>query len=492
MTTTFLYFFIESSIYLLFFLVVYRLFIANLTYFNWMRFYLLVIISLCLILPFIEIPGKWTHSIFGHSHFENTALLNMLNPIKVPSPETLEPGMHSLSNFNVWEIFVFIISVIYFCGVIYKTIRLLINLHKIRLCILKNTKQKEGKFWIITTDKQVVAFSFFHFIFINSNLKNLSSNEIQQIVRHEMIHATQMHTLDIILVEVIGIILWFNPLVNIAKHEIQTVHEYIADEKIAGSGQSKKQYVQLLFNLASEQGTFCLSTGFSGKQINNRIEMVYKSRSLPAHKLFFAILIPVAALLLLSFSYFVNAPTLLSSSLQYNEVHLGDQSITKIGKINWVNNTVLSSAELTRMLGLKKGDEYSKTDFEKRLIAENGVSATYLDKGYLFFNIEIAETAVSNNCTDLTLTVNEGVQGKIGNVSIKGNKLVPTQEILNHIMIHSGDFFSKTKIVQSIRALSMMGQFDPETIRPNIIPLPKKADSEFAIVDIEFEVTEKK
>ena len=369
---------------------------------------------------------------------------------------------------------------------------LLNNLHKIRLCILKNTKQKEGKFWIINTDRQVVAFSFFHFIFINSNIKNLSSNEIQQILRHEMIHASQMHTLDIILVEVIGIILWFNPLVNIAKYEIQTVHEYIADEKIAGSGESKKQYAQLLFNLASEQGTFSLSTGFSGKQINNRIEMVYKLRSLPGQKLFFAILIPVAALLLLSFSYFANTPTLVSSSLQNKEIHSVDQSITKIGNINWVNNKVYSSAELTRMLGLKKGDEYSKIDFEKRLIAENGVSTIYIDKGYLFFNIEIAETPASNNCTDLTLTVNEGVRGKIGNVSIKGNKLVSTQEILNHIMIHSGDLFSKTKIVQSIRALSMMGQFDPETIRPDIIPLPEKADSEFVIVDIAFEVTEKK
>ena len=492
MHTTLPYFLIESSIYLLFFLIIYRLFISNLTYFNWMRFYLLVSISLCLILPFIEIPVNWTNSVFGNSHFGNTALLNLMNPLKVSSADTLEPGIHSLSNFNGWEILVFIISVIYFCGVIYKLMLLLSNLLKIRLCILKNTKQKEGKFWIINTDRQVVAFSFFHFIFINSNLKNLSSHEIQQILRHEMIHASQMHTLDIILVEVIGIILWFNPLVNYTKDEIQTVHEYIVDEKIAGSGESKKQYAQLLFNLASEQGTFSLSTGFSGKQINHRIVMVNKSRSIPGHKLFFALLIPVAVLLLLSFSYLVNTPTLVSSSLQNTEIITGDQFSTKIGNINWVNNTIFSSAELTRMLGLKKGDEYSKINLEKRLDADNGISTTYLDKGYLFLNIKIDETPASNNCTDLTFTITEGVRGKIGNVSIKGNKLVSTQEILKHIRIHPGDLFSKTKIVQSVRALSMMGQFDPETIRPDIIPLPMEDRSEFVIVNIAFEVTEKK
>ena len=59
-------------------------------------------------------------------------------------------------------------------------------------------------------------------------------------------------------------------------------------------------------------------------------------------------------------------------------------------------------------------------------------------------------------------------------------------------MIHPGDLFSKTKIVQSVRALSMMGQFDPETIRPDIIPLPMEDRSEFVIVNIAFEVTEKK
>ena len=492
MHTTFPYFLIESSIYLLFFLIIYRLFISKLTYFNWMRFYLLVSISLCLILPFIEIPGNWTHSVFGNSHFGNTALLNLRNPLKVSSPDALEPGMKLVSDFNGWEILVFILSVIYFSVVIYKSILLLNNLHKIREGILNNSKQKEGKFWIVNTDKQIVAFSFFHFIFINSNLKNLTSREIQQIVTHEMIHARQLHTLDILLVEIVGILLWFNPLVNIAKDEIQTVHEYIADEKIAGSGESKKQYAQLLFNLASKPGVFCLSTGFSGKQINQRIVMVYKSRSLPGHKLFFALLIPVAVLLLLSFSYFVNTPTRVSSSLQNTEISSGDQVIKKIGNINWVNNTVFSSAELTRMLGLKKGDEYSKINLEKRLDSENGISTIYLDKGYLFLNIKIDETPASNNCTDLTFTITEGVRGKIGNVSIKGNKLVSTQEILNHITIHPGDFFSKTKIVQSVRALSMMGQFDPETIKPDIIPLPKEDGSEFVVVNIAFEVTEKK
>ena len=491
MNMTFFYFLIKSSIYLLFFLVAYRLFISNLTYFSWMRIYLLVSISLCLILPFIEIPGNWTHSVFGNSLFEKTAFQTLMSPQKVSSPDTLEMGIQSVSDLSGWGILVFIVSVIYFSGLIYKTILLLSNLWKIRKCILNNPKQKAGKYWIINTDRQVVAFSFFHFIFFNPDFRNLTSHEVQQIINHEVIHARQLHTLDVLFIEFIGIILWFNPLVHFIKNEIQTVHEYIADEKITGSGESKKQYAQLLFNLASEPGAFCLSTGFSGKQINSRIVMVYKSRSLPGQKLFFTLLIPVAALLLLSFSYFENTPTLVSSSHQNTEISSGNQSITKIGNINWVNNTIFSSAELTRMLGLKKGDEYSKINLEKRLEAENGISTIYLDKGYLFSNIQIAETPTSNNRTDLTLTIAEGVRGKIGNVSVKGNKLVTPQEILNQIVIKSGDLFSKTKIVQSIRALSMMGQFDPETIRPEIIPLPKKADSEFVIVNIVFEVTEK-
>lgn len=487
---TFFYFLIESSVYLLFFLAIYRLAISNLTHFNWMRGYLLLSLSLSIILPLVKIPGQWSHSLLGNGLFDKPFLITNLNPLMVLTPRTIGSGTQPGPGSDVWASIIFVLSAVYFTGAFYKSITLFRNLRQISESIKNNPKYREGKYWIVSPENNVAAFSFLNFIFIGRNVTNLTSQEIQQIKNHEQIHARHRHTLDILFIEIIGIFFWFSPLVRYAKNKIQEIHEYIADEKTAGNGEMKRRYARLLFNLASEAKVFCLSTGFSGKQINNRIVMVSKTRSLPRHKLIFISLVPVAAFLLLSFSFFDYPVATTKTSNQNKEVNSATTSSHKIGSINWVNNTAFSSAELTKILGMKKGDEYTKKSLQKRLDDQDGVSTFYIDHGYLFYNIKITETQKSGNDMDLTFTINEGVRGKIGKVSIIGNQHVPTEDILNKIMVKPGDLFSKTKIIQSVRALSMTGKFNNEKIRPEVIPLPKKPNSEFITVNIAFEVTE--
>ena len=492
MNTTFFYFLIESSVYLLFFLVIYRLAIAHLTHFNWMRGYLLVSLALSILLPLVKIPGEWSHSIIGNSLFDKTLFPTILNPLIVFTPKTIEPGIQVGVQSNIWTSLIIVLSMIYLIGAIYKSITLFRNLLQIRESILNNPRSKEGKYWIVNAGNEATAFSFLNYIFINSDHKNLTSEEFQQIKCHEQIHANQRHTIDILFVEIISIVFWFSPLVHYAKIKIQEIHEYISDEKTAGSGEMKRQYAQLLFNLASENKAFYLSTGFSGKQIKNRITMVAKTRSLPKHKLIFASLIPVAAFLLLSFSYLDNPSATITANIRNKETNTNINSSLKIGKINWVNNKIIDADGLNKILGLKTGDEYIKENFEKRVSSDmNGISTFYLDKGYVFSKMDISESPVSEGTVDLTITVYEGIQSKIGKVSIRGNKLVLTEDILAKISVKPGDLFSKTKIVESIRALSSMDKFDNEKIMPDITPLSKESDADFAIVDITFNVTEK-
>lgn len=491
MNTKFFYFLIESSIYLLFFLAIYRLAISNLTHFNWMRGYLLLSLSLSLILPLVKIPGQWSHSLLGNGLFDKPFLITNFNPLMVLTPSTIDSGTQPGPGSDVWASIIFVLSAVYFTGAFYKLITLFRNLRQISESIKNNPKHKEGKYWIVSPENNVAVFSFLNFIFIGRNVTNLTSQEIQQIKNHEQIHASHRHTLDILFVEIIGIIFWFSPLVRYAKIKIQELHEYIADEKTAGNGEIRRSYARLLFNLASEAKVFCLSTGFSGKQINNRIVMVSKTRSLPRHKLIFVSLIPVAAFLLLSFSYFDHPVEITKTSNQNMEVNSATTSDQKIGSINWVNNTVFTSAELNKILGMKKGDEYSKNNLQKRLYDEDGVATRYMDKGYLFANVEFSENPASEGIVDLTITIYEGLQGKIGNVSIRGNKHVSTEDILAKITVKPGDWFSKTKLLESVRALSMMGKFDNEKIKPEVNPLlPQDLYREFHIVNIIFNVTE--
>jgi outer membrane protein insertion porin family len=232
-------------------------------------------------------------------------------------------------------------------------------------------------------------------------------------------------------------------------------------------------------------------TGFTSKQIINRIKMVSKKRSLSAGKLLFFSFFPVAAILLLSFSYLDNSPATKQIGSQSIGIITNGNSQLKIGKITWVNNTIISNDGLNKILGLKTGDEYVKKSFEKRIHSDmDGISTYYLDKGYLFSKMDILEIPVNGGAMDLTITIYEGIVAKIGKVSVKGNKNVPTEEILSIITIKHGDLFSKTKIIESVRALSRFGKFDNGRIMPNITPKPKEAGNDFGIVDIEFQVIE--
>ncbi|MEI6141923.1 MAG: POTRA domain-containing protein [Mariniphaga sp.] len=491
MGTAFMNYLIESSVCLLFFLAFYRLALSNLTHFNWMRAYLLSSLMLSLFLPLVKIPDSWFYSIVGKDLLDKQLYPINLNPLTIFTPNTFEQAMQSIPSAKWPNVLIFIILIFYGLGVLYKTVRLIKSLLQIRESIHTNDKRKEENYWIITTNSKLAAFSFLNFIFISKNYRNHTLLELEQIKLHEKYHVNQRHTIDLLFVELYSILFWFNPLVYFAKSKLQEVHEFIADRKVAGNGETKRSYAQLLYDLAIDSKPTFLLTGFTSKQIKNRIEMISKKRSMSAGKLLFLAFIPVTAILLLSFSYLDNSP----ATIQNDSLNIGINSMInsqlKIGKITWVNNSIISTEGLNKILGLKTGDEYVKKSFEKRIWSDmDGISTYYLDKGYLFSKMDIQENPVNGGTIDLTITIYKGIQGKIGKVSVKGNKNVPTEEILTKITLKHGDLFSKTRIIESVRALSNMGKFDNERIMPNITPKPREAGNDFGIVDIEFKVIE--
>jgi BlaR1 peptidase M56/Surface antigen variable number repeat len=491
MNAQFLTYLVESSVYLLFFLVVYRFTISKLTHFSWMRGYLLSSLILSTILPFVKIPTHWAKSIIGHSIDNGSFQINVLNPDLMTSAKTAESAQLSPYS-HPWMFILIGLSIIYILGAIYKSVLLFGNINKILTIIKKSVKYKEGAYFLVDTDIELPAFSFFNFIFINRDYKNLTNDDILRIKKHEIIHAKQWHTLDILFVEFISVIFWFNPLVQYTKYKLQEIHEFIADEKTAGQGEMKKNYAQLLFNLATEKKSLNLMTGFYSKQISNRILMVTKKRSIRWSKLLFISLLPVALFLLFSFSYIDNAGIIKTSTPQISEIVSNQDQIQQIGNIKWVNNSAFSSEILSKVLGLNEGDKFSSKEIGSIILArKNIVSDYYLDRGYLFSRIELFSMMEQER--DLTFTVSEGLRGKIGTlkIAVKGKKTVPGAEITKLITINSGDWFSKAKIIESVRNLGMSGKFIPDSIKPSIKPGNRNIGENTVNVDLIFNLTEK-
>jgi outer membrane protein insertion porin family len=157
------------------------------------------------------------------------------------------------------------------------------------------------------------------------------------------------------------------------------------------------------------------------------------------------------------------------------------------GDIRWVGNTVYPSNYLNTVLGIKKGDVFNQKILDKRLFDnDEGLNNLYLDKGYLFFNLEPVEVNINNDSIDYEMRIYEGKQATINEVRIVGNTKTHEHVARRELRTYPGDLFSKTLLMRSYRELAQLGHFDPEAINPDVQPHP-----EDGTVDIEYQLQEK-
>lgn len=122
-------------------------------------------------------------------------------------------------------------------------------------------------------DQHSPAYAFFKKI-------NPGAEENEIIEAHEQAHAGQWHSVDVLLIETIAIINWFNPLVFLYKKAIRNIHEFIADRQALKSGTSKKDYALLLLSQTLQAPAHQLvSPFFRNSMIKQRIMMLQKDRS---------------------------------------------------------------------------------------------------------------------------------------------------------------------------------------------------------------------
>ncbi len=155
--------------------------------------------------------------------------------------------------------------------------------------------------------------------------------------------------------------------------------------------------------------------------------------------------------------------------------------------IRWVGNTVYTDVQLNRVLGIKKGDIFDQKLLDKRLTEDDdAVSNEYLNTGYLFYNLNPVEVNVEKDSIDFEMRMVEGTQATINEIGIKGNTKTNEHVARRELFTRPGQLFSKENIIRSVRELSQMGHFNPETIKPDVIPHP-----EDGTVDINYELEER-
>lgn len=139
-------------------------------------------------------------------------------------------------------------------------------------------------------------FSWFGWLFWSETLQ-LSPPEEAAVLAHEQAHIRQRHSLDVLLLEVIGIFFWWNPLWYAYDRALRAVHEYQADAAALGFS-GRRRYSRLLVRQLFEVASPPLTHAFHSSQLKRRIAMMTKTSPSGLAPLKYLLLLPVLALAL--------------------------------------------------------------------------------------------------------------------------------------------------------------------------------------------------
>lgn len=118
--------------------------------------------------------------------------------------------------------------------------------------IRKNPRHRAGRIVNVLLRDDVTPHTFWNYVFLNK--RKFEDNAIpQEVFEHEEAHANQKHSLDIIFMEILQVLFWFNPLIYFIKHAIKLNHEFLADQAVLKKGVDTTAYQKTLLSFSSNE-----------------------------------------------------------------------------------------------------------------------------------------------------------------------------------------------------------------------------------------------
>lgn len=208
-------------------------------------------------------------------------------------------GISTITSKNSISIYL----IIYIAGVILFSSRFLIGIFTLINFYFKSNKYARWGFQVVTVHKKLSPFTFFNILFIGNH--NMKDDELDALIIHEQFHRDQFHSIDVLILEILTIVYWFNPAIWLFRKRIKAEHEYMADKQVLKKGYNQLDYQQLLFQVrtgASLQIGSYLSNNISLKK---RFKMMAKNKVNKKSRYLKAILFLPLMFLILIFSSFL-------------------------------------------------------------------------------------------------------------------------------------------------------------------------------------------
>lgn len=199
------------------------------------------------------------------------------------SLETSGTSLYSLSQI-AFLIYAMIAGVLF--------VRLIRIIYMIQLKADRNPRKLFDNYEIVLLSEKVVPHTFLSTIFLNKD-EYLKGKIPEEVLVHESTHVRQKHSLDILLIEFLKVIFWFNPVLYFYKKAILLNHEFLADEAVISRGAYISEYQTILLKSLIKTPSPGPISRFNYSLTKKRFSMMTQTKSNIRMSLKIATLIPL-------------------------------------------------------------------------------------------------------------------------------------------------------------------------------------------------------
>ena len=243
------------------FYMFYRLLLSHETFHRTNRLVLLATAIASFILPLCVITLHKTVVVSGHG------LVSLEGLGMAEVADAAEPQM------PLWQI---VAIVVFFVGLAVTLGHTLIGILKVwRLVSHSERHQEPDGIVVCVTDRDVSPFSFCRYIVLSRS--DYEAHEAS-VLAHERGHIRQRHSLDVLLVDTLTALQWFNPAMWMLRQDLRAIHEYEADAAVLSQGINMRQYQYLLIQKAVATCGYSVANGITHSTLKNRIHMMLTNK----------------------------------------------------------------------------------------------------------------------------------------------------------------------------------------------------------------------
>ncbi len=272
---------LQMACWLAGFWLVYAAFLHNETFFKLNRWFLLSGLIASVLMPLFPVNYRVEASMLDFSAVNSMLSYSQASYINETKP------------LNYWML-------AYFMGILFFVFRFLWQTFRLRRMRKQVDVEFSGSAKIFKLETDTAPFSFFRNIYVSKKLSGEA--ELKAVIAHEKVHIDERHWADLLLLEMVRALQWFNPLLILYRKAMLQNHEYLADTGTLQKGVSARTYKAILANQMLGMPVLQIANGFTLFNPIKRISMMNKNRTKPNKRMKLLWALPVAALIMFVFA----------------------------------------------------------------------------------------------------------------------------------------------------------------------------------------------